>query len=142
LGNDGCGVVALLSEPKSGNTPWKMKTLHNFSGTDGALPSGSLLPDGADAIYGVAQLGGTVNQACEAIDGSGGCGTIYRLVKKAAGWRWDAAIYSFPGGANGGLPVGQLALYKRVILGTTVYGGSTGAGCGNQGCGTIFALTP
>jgi hypothetical protein len=138
LDDNGCGVVATLTRPASGQTPWALKILHKFSGPDGALPAGALTAVGSNAIYGVAR---TYGNACTNVGyGFGGCGTIYKLVNGTTGWAWGGTVYKFPGAPGGTNPVPQLLYHGGLILGMTTYGGLTN--CGNPGCGTIFALTP
>jgi uncharacterized protein YceK len=134
LDDDGCGVVFALIEPADDKTPWTYKSLHNFSGPDGFLPGGYLLPVGADKIYGVA-YGGVVNDAC----GQNGCGVIYQLTKGKSGWAWGGTVYKFSGGSKGFAPIDGLTLYKGMILGAAAAGGT---GCGSIGCGTIFEFKP
>jgi len=133
LGNDGCGTIALASEPADGKTPWRLTSLHDFSGPDGELPIGYLTWDGASTIYGVAFWGGVFNETC-----SLGCGTIYSIVRATTGWRWGGVIYKFGYMPSGVFPNPQLTYYKGKLLGTTQEGG-IGAGPGQ---GTIFELTP
>jgi hypothetical protein len=141
LDNNGCGVVAELTEPANGKTPWKLKILHAFDSKDGALPNGNLVANGDDALYGVATYGGSNSSTCQTETfGKNGCGVLYKLVKKSGDWAWSGAIYKFPGGAHGAGPNGELLYYKDKIYGMTADGGSTA--CGNAGCGTIFQLTP
>jgi hypothetical protein len=52
------------------------------------------------------------------------------------------SIYSFRGGSagDGAQPQGGLINLRGTLYGTTSSGGGTG--CGGQGCGTVFALSP
>src|SRR5579859_4086213 len=53
----------------------------------------------------------------------------------------EKVIYSFTGGADGGKPLSDLTLDSEGNLyGTTNRGGTSGAGCGSGGCGTVFEL--
>jgi hypothetical protein len=141
LDNNGCGVVAELTEPANGKTPWSLKILHEFESKDGALPNGNLVANGADTLYGAATYGGKNSSTCQTETfGQNGCGVLYKLVKTGSDWAWGGAIYKFPGGAHGAGPNGELLSYKGKIYGMTADGGSTA--CGNGGCGTIFQLTP
>jgi len=50
-------------------------------------------------------------------------------------------IYQFKGGADGSMPQeGAVLDSAGNLYGTTFYGG--GSGCGGQGCGTVFKLSP
>jgi uncharacterized protein YceK len=143
LGNNGCGVVAELTAPANGKTPWQLKTLHAFSSDQGALPYGNLVSDGKDALYGVTGFGGIDTSACQKVTGgTNGCGAIYKLVKSSGDWAWNGTVYKFAGGTRGAQPNGQLVLFKGKIYGTTANGGEIGGPCGNFGCGTVFSLTP
>ena len=50
----------------------------------------------------------------------------------------ETVLHRFTNGADGAYPDGGLTLLDGTLYGTTNEGGS---GCGNQGCGTIFAIT-
>ncbi|MFY9672967.1 MAG: choice-of-anchor tandem repeat GloVer-containing protein [Terriglobales bacterium] len=55
----------------------------------------------------------------------------------------ESVLYSFTGGADGGLPVAGLVLdAKGNLNGTTTEGGLLHNGCGSAGCGTVFEVTP
>jgi uncharacterized repeat protein (TIGR03803 family) len=64
----------------------------------------------------------------------------------AAPWtmaQTESVLYSFTGGADGGSPSTGLVLdAKGNFYGTTPAGGLLKHGCGTQGCGTVFELTP
>jgi uncharacterized repeat protein (TIGR03803 family) len=49
-------------------------------------------------------------------------------------------VYSFRGGNDGMAPVADLVNVKGTLYGTATYGG--GAGCGGDGCGVVFSVTP
>lgn len=50
-------------------------------------------------------------------------------------------LYTFTGGADGGLPIGGVARDSTGNLyGTTYSGGSTG--CGGTGCGVVYQVSP
>ena len=63
--------------------------LYNFSGADGAGPSGNLIRDTAGTIYGTTFIGGTSN-----------LGTIFKLDATGV----ETVLYSFSGGTDGGNP--------------------------------------
>jgi hypothetical protein len=132
LVNSGCGTVGILTAGTNPKTYWTYRALHNFSGTDGALPIGYLLADASGStIYGVAQYGG-IN--CAAGSGNG-CGVIYSLSLKASSWVWNGVVYKFKGKGDGATPAPQLTLFNGLIFGTTNSDGSGGGG-------TIFELEP
>ena len=112
--------------------------IHTFTGPDGAYPYGRLAVDSAGNLYGTTYGGGT---GCQGY----GCGTVFRLVHKNAGWIFYP-LYSFQGGNDGSYPSGGVTIGPDGSLyGTTTVGG--GGPC-NQiggpgpGCGTVFRLRP
>ncbi len=143
LGSNGCGDVAKLTAPANGSTPWTMSLIHAFQQTDGAVPYGALLADGASTLYGVTKYGGADSLACEDVTGLPyGCGVLYTLTKGASGWGWGGVVHGFGNVALGAEPVGQLLLYKGAVLGVTTYGGDTSGACAPYGCGVVFSFTP
>jgi hypothetical protein len=126
----GCGTFFEIS-------PQGVKTvLHQFQGgNDGAVPFGKLVHVGA-VFYGVTIYGG--GTGC----GGQGCGTVYRLKPPATpGGPWiEKVMYAFQGGSDGAIPHGGVVAYHGDLYGTTSYGG--GAGCGGDGCGTVFKIAP
>jgi uncharacterized repeat protein (TIGR03803 family) len=53
-----------------------------------------------------------------------------------------STLYTFTGGQDGQLPAGRLTMDTQGNLyGATTQGGVDGAGCGAEGCGTIFELS-
>ena len=125
-GAHGAGVVFELSPSQSG---WTETVLYTFTGgTDGSLPIGGVVLDGAGNLYGTAANGGDPN--CH-------CGTVFKLTPSGGGWTFTI-LHSFTGFKDGASPAGILTLAGSVLLGTTV-GGSQG--CGNAGCGTVFKLS-
>jgi hypothetical protein len=73
---NGCGTVFELSPPNTKGGSWTDTTLHQFSGgTDGARPTGGLIPDGKGGFFGTTWIGGT-GTGC---DGLYGCGTVFEI---------------------------------------------------------------
>lgn len=95
------------------NGAWTEKILYNFQcENDGASPIGSTpVLDSAGNLYGVAS-------SCGAHD----YGVVYELTPGSGG-RWTGkVIYSFPGGAGGTFPTGNLVVDSSGnLFGTTVY---------------------
>ena len=122
----GCGVVFRLSES---GTSYQENVLHNFDGGhDGLNPTDGLLIDNTGALYGTTFFGGRT-----------GNGTVYRLLPSKRGYA-ERVLYSFKGARDGYGPNGSLILGRTgALYGTTLNGGT---GCGNDGCGTAFALRP
>jgi uncharacterized repeat protein (TIGR03803 family) len=128
----GCGTVFELSPSGSG---WKESVIYTFQGgTDGQSPDAGLLNLGG-VLYGTTNAGG----------GSGcisGCGTVFSLTPptaKKTPWT-ESVIYKFAGMSDGSAPAGTLVSLNGALFGTAIYGGSFKA-C-NQGCGTVFELSP
>jgi uncharacterized repeat protein (TIGR03803 family) len=119
---DGCGVVYELSP--SGST-YTLNVLHQFqSGSDGAVPLSNLILDGAGALYGTTEFGGTFDD-----------GTVFKLTPTGSGYT-ESVLYAFAGGTDGALPTaGLVADPSGALFGTTSSGGAAGAG-------TIFELAP
>jgi uncharacterized repeat protein (TIGR03803 family) len=123
-GSADCGVVFKLT-PTSGGVPWKESLIHQFSGAEGGTPVGNLTLDAAGNIYGAAAVGGT---GC-------GCGVIYKLTPDAGG-QWTYSLLHTFAGSDGSGPVAGLILDGNGNLyGTTVVGGSGGAG-------VVFEIVP
>ena len=94
--------------------------VYAFKGTpDGQNPGGDLvLHDGN--FYGVTVRGGDTNN-----------GTVFELTREGV----EKVLYSFKGGADGGVPR-TLMLDGGALYGTASAGG--GGACTNYQCGTIF----
>ena len=127
----GCGTVFQLSPSGSG---WTESVLYRFTGDrDGAWPTSRLIFDQAGNLYGTASIGG-LQGGCQFFDDYG-CGVVFKLSPSGSGWT-ESVLYSFTGGADGGLPFGGLTFGPSGNLyGTTSYGGDGGGG-------TVFQLTP
>jgi uncharacterized repeat protein (TIGR03803 family) len=113
----GCGTVfELLS-----GLGWAEHTIHQFSGSDGANPSGGLIFDQSGNLYGTTPEGGTSD-----------IGTVYELTPAGPGWI-ENLLYSF---SYGGQPHGSLVSdASGNLYGTTCCGGEFGRG-------SVFRLTP
>jgi uncharacterized repeat protein (TIGR03803 family) len=140
-----CGVVYQLVPSPSG--PWTENILHVFQGVEGhdaATPSGGLLIDHLGNLYGVTAYGGSGR--CVLLGTSGGCGTVFELSPPSqAGGAWtETILYSFRGGDDGYLPVGDLTFDAHGnIYGATQYGGGSGNCNVYYGsCGVVFKLSP
>jgi len=123
-----CGTVFQLTPPASGSGPWTKNILHNFTcGSDGGFPESGLVFDKVGNLYGTTTLGGNCN-----------------LTFGCAGDPWtETVLYAFNAGTDGFEPQ-STPLFDAAgnLYGTTILGGSS-AGCGlDEGCGTIFQLTP
>jgi uncharacterized repeat protein (TIGR03803 family) len=113
----GFGAVYELVAGASGK--WTEKLLYSFKYlNDGAYPNGTLIFDKAGNLYGVASYGGTHDY-----------GVVYELTPGSSGSWTEKVLYSFPGGAGGAYPVGNLVFNSAGDLyGVTAY--------------TVFELIP
>jgi uncharacterized repeat protein (TIGR03803 family) len=99
---------------------WAEQVLYRFQNSpDGAYPQSGVVLHGS-ALYGTTSGGGTF-----------GSGTVYELRNTDAGWV-EKVIYSFPGGSDGGNPVGAVTFDRS----DNIYG-TAGGGIGY---GVIFEL--
>lgn len=112
------------------------RILYDFqNGSDGAVPSTSLIADKSGNLYGTATNVGGVG-SCNVH-----CGTIFELSPPASKrGRWTfTTLYSFKGARDGGLPEGNLIFGPDGSLyGTANVGGRYG----KFGDGVIFQLKP
>jgi hypothetical protein len=141
---DGCGTVFVLRPPaiacKTAICSWSETLLYSFQGgaNDGANPAGNLIFDRAGNIYGTTANGGSGGCLY------GSCGTVFELTPSGDGtWTETILHYFSNNGTDGNGPgAGVILDAAGSIYGTTVYGGTAqGLGC-DDGCGTVFELTP
>lgn len=120
--NGGCGTVFEITA--SGTEI----VLYSFGGgADGLYPYSGLVRDKAGNLYGTTVWGGQSSCYFDL-----GCGVVFKLAPDGT----ETVLYRFSGGADGGNPVGGLALdSKGNLYGTTLY-------YGTHGYGTVFEVTP
>jgi uncharacterized repeat protein (TIGR03803 family) len=111
--------------------------LHNFTGgAGGANPYAGVLVDRAGNLYGTTAAGGA--GSCSGYFGTG-CGTAYQLNPSNQSF---TTLWQFSGGSDGAAPQAGLI----VSPGGAMYGSTSAGGGGNcsgqDGCGTVFRLTP
>ncbi len=115
-GNNNLGVLYRIS------SAGVFSKLHDFSGSDGAQPWGTLLQSGA-ALYGTTAAGGSSTNCV------GGCGTIFKFTTTGV-----SVLHSFDL-TDGESPVAGLTLgTDGNLYGTTLLGGASGDG-------TVFQST-
>jgi uncharacterized repeat protein (TIGR03803 family) len=120
-------------------TAQTFRTLHNFSGTDGASPQGGMVL-GGNTLYGVAAAGGTgSNGVVFAVNTDGTDFTVlHNFTPLSNSTNADGAgpiAIASAGGAGGGNPrfSQRLVLSDNTLYGTAPYGGKWGNG-------TVFAV--
>jgi uncharacterized repeat protein (TIGR03803 family) len=127
-----CALFVLCAATAIAARAQTFTTLTSFEGTNGAEPSLMSLVQGADGnLYGTTQYGGV--SRCYM-----GCGSVFSLTLSGnlQGFnlcRGNKCV----GGSN---PIAGLTLSTDgSFYGTTTFGGR--AGCGGNGCGTVFKMT-
>lgn len=124
---EGCGTIFSLTPSTVPGGAWTESVLYSFTaGSDGYDPS-DLVVASSGVLYGSTYFGGIPEY-----------GTVFALTPPASpGGAWtQATLYSFTGGADGGGPIGSLAIGKSgVLYGSTLFAGSLGNG-------VVFSLKP
>lgn len=122
----GCGTVYALKKDGALTKHDALKTVHQFAGgQDGANPWSGLI-DVHGTFYGTTSGGG-----------SSDWGTVYAVTPAGN----ESILHAFRNGNDGGEPLGGLLYSGGNFYGTTYAGG--GHPCyDNEGCGTVFSLTP
>jgi len=108
-------VIMLLLGATSWAHGQTVETLFAFPGGPGGLLPGSLVPQSASSVYGIAEGG----NGCP----YGGCGLIYQL-----GNQGQVVIHEFTGGWDGSDPRALLSDGHGGTFGTTFSGGVYGSG--------------
>jgi hypothetical protein len=120
----------LATVPPAGVSSWNYNPIYEFSGgNDGGSPArhSPVRFDAAGNFYGTA--GG----------GFYSSGVIYEMTPSGNGWT-ETVLYAFTGGGDGGEPENTVFDGEGNMYGTAHDGGNQQ--CNNDGCGTIFKLTP
>ena len=126
-----CTLVSLLFLLLSIAALGQETVLHNFDGTDGAMPMSGLIFDSAGNLYGTTYGGGNSGGLC----GSSGCGTVFELTPGSNGQWTETLLHAFVGD-DGVSPYGGLVLDGAGNLyGTTMQGGT-------YNNGVVFELSP
>jgi uncharacterized repeat protein (TIGR03803 family) len=117
--SDPCGTVFSIT------LHGKLTTLHNFDGTDGANPKGTLVEGTHGNFYGTTYAGGA--NTCQLI----GCGTAFKITLGGT----LTVLHNFTESSDGAGPVGALIQGSDGnFYGTTSYGTSSNGG-------TVFKIT-
>jgi uncharacterized repeat protein (TIGR03803 family) len=112
-----------------------LTTLASFNGTNGDIPSSSLIQGIDGNLYGTTEEGGTHSGRC----GDDGCGTIFKMTPQGT----LTTLHSFQGYPSDGSDPGA-----ALVLGTdgNYYGTTAGGGANCSpypyGCGTVYKITP
>ena len=125
------GQVFELTRASVGS--WTSTTLATFDVfLRGYNPNPGLLFDDSGNLYGTAQAGGDgTEKVCEI----SGCGTVFELTPGSSGWTLST-LHSFGDGSDGQAPyAGLIRDAAGNFYGTTVAGGTHGAG-------TVFGFRP
>jgi uncharacterized repeat protein (TIGR03803 family) len=121
-----CGTIFQLTPGANGK--WREKVLHRFRGGDGAEPGAGLIFD-AGNLYGTTVLRG----------GHTDYGTAFELTLSNKD-KWTEKVLHIFRGSDGAEPGALFFDAAGNLYGVTMYGG--GSGCGDNGCGTVFEITP
>jgi len=119
-------------ELKRSGKGWAQSVLYSFTGgSDGGQPyQPKPVWDSAGNLYGTTQFGGQFNK-----------GVVFELTPGSGGVWTESVLYSFTGGDDGWLPASGLTFDGSGNLYGTAFFGGSGWNCDN-GCGTVFELTP
>jgi uncharacterized repeat protein (TIGR03803 family) len=109
---------------------WVETVLFDFPNcAQACFPVGTLAIDKVGTLYGTT-LGGVFNQTC----GGFTCGEVFEMARQGSG-RWKFAVLHKFVGTDGNRPLGVIHDGKGNLFGTTMSGGTYGAG-------TAFEITP
>ena len=128
----GAGVVFKLTPPAAPGDKWKETIMYSFCKKTGC-------PDGENPLDGPILVGSDL-YGTTAYGGASGFGTVFQLTTAAK--PVFTSLYSFKGGTSDGANsyFGLIANKSGTLYGETNQGGGTG--CGGNGCGTVYELTP
>jgi len=116
----------------------KFAVLYAFNGNvkagDGLTPIVPLLVGQSGELYGATYQGGSQESPCYL-----GCGTVFSLTPLHGGLWKEVQLHRFTSGPDGFEPDALALAPDGMLYGMTASGGK---GCGGDGCGTAFALSP
>ena len=130
-----CGTVFELSPNRNGG--WTETIIYSFSVSVGFFPNGGLIFDQSGNLFGTTY--GGLNDDCYFY--MIGCGTAFELSPNGSGSWTETLLYSFGNGSSDGAsPLDGLIFdHSGNLYGTATTGGT---GCNEEGCGTVFELSP
>lgn len=129
-GGTGCGGLGCGAVYNYNPTYGTESLLYSFAGgSDGKRPAARLLYENG-VYYGTTTAGG--GSGC----GGVGCGIVFAITQSGT----ESILHTFAGGSDGANPTSRLVDVGGTFYGTTTLGG--GSGCGGQGCGTVYSITP
>jgi uncharacterized repeat protein (TIGR03803 family) len=118
----GCGTVFSIT-PSGEET-----VLHSFGSGEGAVPFGGLV-NVKGTLYGTTYYG----------NASGVYGTVFAIAPSGK----QTVLHGFKGSpSDGAEPWAGLVNVNGTLYGTTSVGGANSCRSSNQGCGTVFSITP
>jgi hypothetical protein len=133
-GGDGLGTVFEFQNTKKNG--WQQSEAHIFPGSpDGLIPVGRLVMDADRRLFGVTHGGGGPGN---------GNGIVYEVAHSKSGWQ-ETILHKFSGSPDGSDPsAGLVSDGQGHFYGTTLQGGTKGSAtrCSNNGCGTVYEITP
>jgi len=136
-GVNGCGIAFKLTPGADGK--WTETVLHSLCArcSDWLKPS-SLAFDSAGNLYGVFTYGGS--QVCNA-DGAP-CGQVFELMPSKSGPWSEKILVGFGGKFGWGPSGGLISDSAGDLYGATLFGGHGVCDELDDGCGTVFELSP
>jgi len=131
VGGGGFGGTVYELSPGA-NGKWIPKPIYRLQTLDSGSESlSSLTFDTAGNLYGTTIFGGTHDE-----------GVVFQISPGANGVWKEKILHNFAGGTDGDYPLGKLSIDAAGnVYGTTLNGGGPNRGC-EDGCGTVFKLTP
>lgn len=126
FGSSPCGTVYKMTRGTNGR--WQETVIYDFTGGatgNGPGPSQGLVIDQAGNLYGTTFYGGSTSCSC---------GVVYKLAPGSGGTWTYSVLHTFLG-SDGAQPTASMVLHNGKLYGTTVLGGSGGAG-------VVFQLAP
>ncbi len=124
-GADDQGVLFSVHTDGTGFT-----VLHQFAGTDGRMPTGTLVPGPNGVFYGITRNGGAGYPGTDD-------GVLFQITSGGA----YTVLHSFAGGAGGAIPSALKLTGSGVLVGSTLSGGVETKDL-PSGFGTFFSYAP